>query len=431
MAKILLDYAFPVSIIDSLPSASTGWLKKPMVVVKPNTANEENVGEVFSCTSIAQVEALTDNEEVSELFNAGVSSILVLLADDLDIASIINSKIGEFFTLLISSDFSDADLVQLNEPEIQEVKASITLQNMTFTSKLVGALGNAQTIEITSGATAGAEVVTVDGDNISIQIEVGETTLLQIKTALEASVSGNAKMGVTIASGQDATEAAVQAETNLAGGVNFVAEVPEVQHLTLGQFTGVVGIQSQDLDVIANQATKSNRAAFLSSVENGAKNMFFAFGKLLSNQLNWLNQQYITMPYNDGIDVLGEANNLFDLKASFVLNDDEFGNVLGLFAAQGKAIVAPYIIANLKLNLQSRAIQWIYANQPQYTIQEAKLLEDALDEDVIQNFIQRRWIESGTVEIRLENDNFVASGYINVSEPKALWRVFSELRQTL
>lgn len=159
--------------------------------------------------------------------------------------------------------------------------------------------------------------------------------------------------------------------------------------------------------------------------------MCFAFGSLLSSPSNWRNQQYISMPFNDGVDELGEANALFDDKVSFVIHDDEFGNRLALFSVQGKAIVAPYILKNLRVDMQSRALQWISQNQPQYTIKEASLLETRLQEDVINSYIARTWIESGNVEIEVVQANFVADGTITVPQPKALWRVFSEMTETV
>ena len=53
---------------------------------------------------------------------------------------------------------------------------------------------------------------------------------------------------------------------------------------------------------------------------------------MLSNLLNWNNQQYITMPVNDAVDTLGDAEALYDDKVSFVINDTEFGNRLALSA---------------------------------------------------------------------------------------------------
>lgn len=208
--------------------------------------------------------------------------------------------------------------------------------------------------------------------------------------------------------------------------------ITDIEAMDVGAWDGVIGISGTDTTKLALQAAIENRVAFFTSVENGSKNMMYAFGKMLSNPSSWLNQQYISMPFNDGVGTLAEANSRFDDKVSFVLNDDEFGNRLALFAGGGKAIVAPYILKNLRLDLQSAALTWISGNQPSYTKKEASLLETRLQEDVINaKYVALNWIEGGTVEISLIEDNFVANGTIDVTQPKALWRVFNEMRQTL
>lgn len=195
-------------------------------------------------------------------------------------------------------------------------------------------------------------------------------------------------------------------------------------------FAGVIGVSETDDTFLAAQAAIENRVAFHTTVATKAKNMFFAFGKLLSNAAGWKNQQYITMPFADDVDTLGEANNLFDAKVSFVLSDDEFGQRLGLFAVGGKAIVAPYIIKNLQIDMQSDALTYVSGNQPAYTLKEAALLETVLQKRITQ-YVEREFIEAGTVEVGLFSSNFTATGAINVSEPNALWRVFAEMQQTL
>ncbi len=138
------------------------------------------------------------------------------------------------------------------------------------------------------------------------------------------------------------------------------------------------------------------------------------------------------MPVDEAITLLGDAETLFDDRISFVLHDDEFGNRLGLFAAGGIAIVAPYILKNLRIDLQSRALQWITANEPQYTLKESALLETRLQQDVINQYIDvRGWITAGTIEITLVQQNFVANGDINVAQPTALWRVVNQMQETL
>lgn len=307
--NILLDYFFPITSIEPTPQASVGFLKQVLIIVKPKVGVTE--GAITLATTMGAVTPLTANTEAQQLFNAGLSRVFVMPKANLDIDQALEGKESDFHTILISSDFSDA----------------------------------------------------------------------------------------------------------------------EVTAADLGAFKGVVGVSSVDDTFLATQAVIKNRSAFHTTTANKAKNMFFAFGKLLSNSLNWRNQQYIAMPFADDVATLGKANSLFDSKINFVISDSEFGNRLALFAAGGKAIVAPYVIKNLQIDMQSRALSYVSGNQPAYTPKNAALLEDELDK-VVALYIENEWIESGDVEVELEQDNFIASGDILVSEPKALWRIFAEMRQT-
>lgn len=307
--KILLDYLFPISAITPTAQASTAFLKQVLVVVKPK--NGVTSGTAALATSMSGVSALTDNTEAQQLFNAGMSRVYVLAKSDLDL-DVILAAASDYFTILISSDFNDADVT----------------------------------------------------------------------------------------------------------GADF------------GTFKGVIGVSSADGTFLATQAAIEKRVAFHTTAGTKAKNMFYAFGSMLSNSLAWRNQQYITMPYTDDIDELGEANTLFDSKISFVISDSEYGSRLALFAVGGKAIVAPYVLKNLQIDMQSRALQYISANQPSYTKKHAALLEDELDQ-VVKAYINADAIADGDVQIDLEQDNFVASGRIVTTEPKALWRIFGEMRQSV
>lgn len=308
--NILLDYFFPITAITPTPAASTAFLKQVLVVVKPKVG--VTPGTITLCTTSGQVAAITDNTEALQLFAAGMTRIYVLASDDLDLDAELLGHESDFYTIVISSDFTEANIT----------------------------------------------------------------------------------------------------------GADF------------GAFKGVIGVSGTTEAWLEAQAAIENRSVFATNGTNKAKNMMYAFGKLLSNPLSWLNQQYITMPFADDTDNLGEANNWFDNKVSFVMDDTQFGKRLGLFAAGGKAITAPYITKNLEIDIQSRALQYISGNQPNYTKTQAALLEDELQK-VVDAYIAKQWIELGTIEIKLEQQNFVASGYINISEPKALWRIFGEIRQTL
>lgn len=69
--------------------------------------------------------------------------------------------------------------------------ASVIVKDLTFASDVTGTSGNGATVSYTTGATAGAEVVTVDGSDISIQIENGVSTATQVKAAFDASDDAN------------------------------------------------------------------------------------------------------------------------------------------------------------------------------------------------------------------------------------------------
>lgn len=312
MLNILLDYVFKITSIVPTPQASTAFLKQVLVVVKPKDGATEDT--ITACINNTEVAALTNNTEAAQLFNAGMSRIYVVAVDALtgldDILAGPNGK--SFFTILISSDFSDAEM--------------------------------------------------------------------------------------------DAAD--------------------------FGTFDGVIGMASTDDAKNATRAATENVSAWHSTSTNKAKNMFFAFGKLLSNSLTWRNQQYITAPFADDVDTLGEAEALFDDKISFVMSDAQYGHRVSLFAAGGKAIIAPYIIKNLMIDMQSKALQYLSANQPQYTYTHAALIEDELQK-VLQGYFDKQELVAGTVEIKLEEENFVASGYINIATPTAFWRIFAEMKQTL
>lgn len=427
--KILLDYVFPISVITPTPSASTAFLKQACVVAKPKSGQEGNVGQIFECSSMTAVAVRTDNANAQQLFNAGMAKVYILLADDLDLEDALADGAGsDFYTLLISDDFDDDDIASVIETPA--VAASKHIGNLTFTAKAAGTGGNSITVALLDDATAGSEIAHASGNAITIHMESGVSTANQILAAINESVSTTALVSAAVDSGQGSTAQTAAGSQNLAGGAAAITSAGT--GVQVGTWEGIIGVSSADADVCEAQAVVEDRVCFFTSETNGAKNLMYAFGKLLSNASNWLNQQYITMPFDDGVDTLGDANSLFDDKVSFVLDDDEFGLRLALFAVGGKAIVAPYILKNLRVDMQSAALTWISGNQPQYTVKEAALLETRLQEDVINaQYINRNLITAGTVEISLVNDNFVANGEIDVAEPKALWRVFNEMRQTL
>src|SRR5690606_27656980 len=108
--KILLDYVFPISVVASVPAASTAFLKQVLVIAKPKSGQEGNVGTIYTCTSMADVAERTDNDNSQQLFDAGMTKVYLLLSDTLDVAEDIVKGLGDFWTVLISDDFNDGDL---------------------------------------------------------------------------------------------------------------------------------------------------------------------------------------------------------------------------------------------------------------------------------------------------------------------------------
>lgn len=430
MAKILLDYVFPISVIPSVPAASSAFLKQVCVVCKPSEGNEDEIGSIVECTSMTEVAEHTDNSTVEQLFNAGMDKVFILISDDLDISDALAANAGEFWTLLISDDFADEDLITV---PVAAVAATKKIQDILYTAIAAGTGGNSITVSYVDTNTGGAASASASGNAITVSIEAGVTTAATIATAIAADsgAGGSATLVTTAVDVGDETDPQVVTGSpiNLENGVAATTQAGDVD---VGDFDGVVGYSTTDAEVAHNFATADNHCAFFTSDTNKAGNMMYAFGKLLSNLLNWTNQQYITMPLNDDVDTLGAANSLFDDKVSFVIHDTDYGNRLALFSVGGKAVVAPYIEKNLRVDLQGRTIQWIGDNQPSYTLTNAALLEARLNDDVIKTlYIATGWIEAGVIEVKLLEDNFTASGFINVAEPKALWRMFGEMQSTL
>lgn len=201
----------------------------------------------------------------------------------------------------------------------------------------------------------------------------------------------------------------------------------DMEDLDTGSFAGVVGWTNDDRASVKSFGYMKNNVGFYDAAANNSRNMYHAFGKMLSAN-SWKNQQYIEMPLSSGIDTINMANLLFDDSISFVLTSNEYGNRLGLFASNRRAIIAPYIYEELTLNLQSKALQYISLNQPNYTAAEASLLEDTL-QTVIDRYIEEGYIEKGSITISLGTQQFVANAQVEVPEPKALWRIFATMKQ--
>jgi hypothetical protein len=119
---------------------------------------------------------------------------------------------------------------------------SLTYPSVTIQTQMtVTALrwGQFPTISFTNGATAGSEVVTVASDlsSITVQIESGVTTMLQVKNAVAATAGTGSNLNagdlisVTIAGGHNSDAVYTCNGATLAGGTAAVKATKTIGHL--------------------------------------------------------------------------------------------------------------------------------------------------------------------------------------------------------
>lgn len=197
----------------------------------------------------------------------------------------------------------------------------------------------------------------------------------------------------------------------------------DLANLKVGSFDGVIAYAHQVI-TSEDQEFMDGFAKAYCSFDGTTNNMCHAFSKLLGDS-SWKNQQYIQMP-DAGYDNLGKAEYDFEKRVSFVI-DDELVHYLGFFAVGGRAIIAPYVIKEITIKHQSKALSWIAANQPSRSIVNAKLLQDRLNE-IYDSYISNNQIENGYTEVTInDNDAFSCRASIDITDPTALWRVFGNL----
>ena len=110
----------------------------------------------------------------------------------------------------------ETNIVQANTGAA--VKATKTIQALTYNAKVAGRAGNLIEVAYTTGAVAGAEVVTVVGSKITVQIASGTSTAQDILDAIETDVDADALVDVVLFGLGTATQVAV-ASSNLVGGL--------------------------------------------------------------------------------------------------------------------------------------------------------------------------------------------------------------------
>jgi hypothetical protein len=126
----------------------------------------------------------TNNFLYSYSHNYSVGDILMV---DMDECSQINSLSG-----------NGRRFINLTITAITNISCTRKIQDITYSSVLLGSSGRSISIEYTSGGTAGSEVVSVVGSAISVQIQTGVSTATQVLSAINSSAAALALVSASI-----------------------------------------------------------------------------------------------------------------------------------------------------------------------------------------------------------------------------------------
>ena len=243
---------------------------------------------------MAEVAVRTNNTNAQQLFNAGLTQCYVLLANNLDLATYLATA-KTFFTVLISDDF-DKDAITIYQADgIATISAfaalvagtadTLTVGEIVFTAQATSAvLGEATFQSATSNeATASSLATQINAHNGTKNLVIA--TAVGAVLTIKAKNSGSAGNNIVLAYNSNGSVGLVLSGITagkLDGGAG----------LFVGTWNGVVGVSSDNLAFLEAQAVITKRTAFFGNATNGAKSMFFAFGKLLAGA-TWRNQQYV------------------------------------------------------------------------------------------------------------------------------------------
>ena len=196
--------------------------------------------------SLSNVISITSLSAPSGLGLPNVNTIALFTAEQPNVAFSLGYKLYKSSTDVLADFASNSETVQhaiaifAQNPNIMStngylvivpltgataVKASLQIQDLTFTAVTAGTGGNAITIAYTDTGTQGAEAVTVVGSAISVDIEDGVSTAEDIKAKLDDSTAARALSSTAIAVGEEEhAQTAPVTITNLTGGTSAGTE---------------------------------------------------------------------------------------------------------------------------------------------------------------------------------------------------------------
>lgn len=200
-------------------------------------------------------------------------------------------------------------------------------------------------------------------------------------------------------------------------------------------YSGVVSAAFDDNASATAYTAQDKYCAFLDdSGSPRSYGMYYAFAKLLSGTF-WRDQQYVEVVSSNvyAVDSLGDANNLFNSRVSFYLDDEEFGKRLGFFAAGGDGITAPYIDEEIKRILQSSGTNYLALNQPKNITASRIRLQRRLNGE-IGTYIEPPYqylddTVENSITVTESNERFVVNGSLSTKVAEPIWRLRVEALQ--
>jgi hypothetical protein len=112
MSDILLNYVLNITENIPTPAADTSFLKRAVVVCKPITGVANGF---YTITNRQQFQDYTANTSVYSLFDGGLNIVyLVTIGDLANLGNMLADKLDDFYTILISEDYTTAELDTLD-----------------------------------------------------------------------------------------------------------------------------------------------------------------------------------------------------------------------------------------------------------------------------------------------------------------------------
>jgi hypothetical protein len=203
----------------------------------------------------------------------------------------------------------------------------------------------------------------------------------------------------------------------------------EIASVNIGTFKGVLAANFTVLDLASAFALGLNQVASCNSTAN---DLTYLFALLLSEN-NWNNLQAAQTP--NGSPIASAFDDYFDKKLSFIGTDKISGvhKVCGFFCG-GRPIITPYVMEQLKVELQDEWQAYLVKNSPNVSELNCAKIQSYLYDGVLINYIQtdeypNRPLTYANIKVYMENSDFAGKCDIEISKVTAWWKLLTTITE--